>query len=111
MALDMLSSYRVMWLLCMFDLPVVEAEQRHRAQKFREGLLDLGFEMTQFSVYTRHCTSETAPSWRARIKERVPVEGRVQVITFTDAQFERMEIYYGGKKKPPAELPQQAMFW
>ena len=39
----------------MFDLPVVTKEQSREATKFREFLLDQGFEMSQFSVYARFC--------------------------------------------------------
>jgi len=47
----MLSGYRNMWLLVMFDLPVTQKEERKEAADFRNYLLDLGFEMAQFSVY------------------------------------------------------------
>lgn len=53
----MLSSYRIMWMIVMFDLPVVEKAERRAATEFRNSLLDLGFEMSQFSVYMRFCTS------------------------------------------------------
>ena len=42
-----------MWLQVMFDLPVNTKKQRKKATGFRNGLLDLGFEMIQFSVYQR----------------------------------------------------------
>ncbi len=45
-----------MWLMVMFDLPVTEKEQRKEATYFRNRLLDLGFEMIQFSVYMRFCS-------------------------------------------------------
>lgn len=37
----------------MFDLPVVEEVEREAATDFRNGLLDHGFAMSQFSVYMR----------------------------------------------------------
>lgn len=48
-----------MWMVVMFDLPVVEKAERRAATGFRNTLLDLGFEMSQFSVYMRFCTSQT----------------------------------------------------
>ena len=51
--------YRLMWMLVMFDLPVVEKAERKAATDFRNALLDMGFEMSQFSVYLRLCTSGT----------------------------------------------------
>ena len=55
----MLTGYRLMWMTVMFDLPVVEAEERRAATRFRNSLLDLGFQMCQYSVYMRFCTSGT----------------------------------------------------
>jgi CRISPR-associated endonuclease Cas2 len=53
----MLAGYRLMWMVVMFDLPVVEKAERKAATGFRNALLDMGFEMSQFSVYMRFCTS------------------------------------------------------
>ena len=39
----MLSGYRLMWVVVMFDLPVVEKAERKAATEFRNGLLDAGF--------------------------------------------------------------------
>ena len=36
-----------MWVVVMFDLPVVEKAERKAATDFRNSLLDLGFEMAQ----------------------------------------------------------------
>ena len=39
----MLSGYRLMWMIVMFDLPVVEKAERKAATEFRNALLDLGW--------------------------------------------------------------------
>lgn len=39
----MISGYRLMWLMVMFDLPVQTKKDRKLASKFRNDLLDLGF--------------------------------------------------------------------
>ena len=54
----MLSGYRLMWMAVMFDLPVMSPAERKAATDFRLALLDLGFDMNQFSVYMRFCTSQ-----------------------------------------------------
>ena len=43
-----------MWVWVLFDLPVLTSAERKRATRFRNDLLDLGFEMVQFSVIF-HC--------------------------------------------------------
>lgn len=39
-----------MWILVLFDLPVVEKQERKAATDFRNFLLDHGFSMVQFSI-------------------------------------------------------------
>ena len=53
-----LSGYRMMWLYVMFDLPVGTKAERKAATRFRQSLLDDGFEMAQFSVYLRFAESK-----------------------------------------------------
>ena len=53
-----LSGYRIMWLVVLFDLPVGTKKERKAANRFREKLRDLGFEMSQFSVYLRFCAGK-----------------------------------------------------
>jgi CRISPR-associated protein Cas2 len=38
------------WLMVAFDLPVVEDEDRKKASRFRNDLLDMGFTMMQESI-------------------------------------------------------------
>lgn len=45
------------WLMAMFDLPVLLEEERKEAARFRKSLLDDGFIMIQYSVYSRPCVS------------------------------------------------------
>ena len=52
-----LSPYRIMWLFVMFDLPVGTKREKKEATSFRNQLPDLGFEMSQFSVYLKYSAS------------------------------------------------------
>lgn len=104
----MLSGYRLMWMLVMFDLPVVEKEERRAATEFRHALLDMGFEMSQFSVYLRFCTSATqVETYCKRIERALPVGGRVNILQFTDKQYERIVSFQGKTKQPPKKAPDQ----
>ena len=44
-----------MRVIVMFDLPVITEKERKIATKFRKYLLDDGFIMMQYSVYSRIC--------------------------------------------------------
>ena len=46
-----------MWVIAMFDLPTDTPAARKSYTRFRKDLLDDGFTMMQFSVYSRHCAS------------------------------------------------------
>ena len=90
-----LSPYRVMWLFVMFDLPVGTKKERKQATRFRSHLLDLGFEMSQFSVYTKYCVSgEKSESVGNKIQRELPPGGKVDVLTITDKQFANMRRYH-----------------
>jgi CRISPR-associated protein Cas2 len=97
-----------MWIIVMFDLPVVEKAEQKAATAFRNTLLDLGFEMAQFSVYMRFCTSQAAIDVLSkRVEGALPEGGKVNILTFTDKQYERIQTFYGRNKKPPQKMPDQ----
>ena len=104
----LISGYRCMWVLAMFDLPVDTKKARRAYADFRKALLKDGFTKMQFSVYVRHCPSEeNATVHMQRVEKVVPPDGEVRIITFTDKQFERMRIFWGKMRKPPLPPPQQ----
>lgn len=82
--------------MAMFDLPTETKKARRRYTLFRKALLDDGFTMMQYSVYIRHCPSEeNAQVHTDRIKRALPATGEVRILTFTDIQFGRMQIFFG----------------
>jgi len=104
----MLLSYRLMWMLVMFDLPVIEKSDRKAATDFRNRLLDLGFEMTQFSVYMRFCSSSAQVDTLAKkIESNLPVGGKISILQFTDKQYERIISFQGIVQLPKNKLPKQ----
>lgn len=104
----MLSGYRLMWLVVMFDLPVVEKVERKAATEFRNNLLDQGFAMSQFSVYMRFCTSQAqVDTLCKRVENALPRGGKVSVLQFTDKQYERIISYHGQAKQPAHQTPDQ----
>jgi CRISPR-associated protein Cas2 len=104
----MLSGYRLMWMIVMFDLPVVEKAERKAATEFRNALLDLGFEMSQFSVYMRFCISPTQiDTYCKRVEDALPEGGKVNILQFTDKQYERIINFHGKAKLPANKAPDQ----
>ncbi|WP_338845583.1 CRISPR-associated endonuclease Cas2 [Massilia sp. W12] len=104
----MLSGYRIMWLLVMFDLPVLSKVERKAANDFRHALQDIGFEMVQLSVYARFCASQKQmETLCGKIQSNLPPGGQVSILQFTDKQYERILCFQGGAAAPPQEAPEQ----
>ena len=103
-----LSGYRAVWIFSMFDLPTDTKKARKAYSDFRKNLLKNGFSMVQYSVYVRHCASEeNANVHYNRVKNFLPPDGEVRLITVTDKQFARMQIFWGKMRKPTPEAPRQ----
>lgn len=92
----------------MFDLPVLTAEERHAATRFRLALLDEGFEMCQYSVYLRCCasTAETR-TYTAHVQSGLPEGGRVDILYFTDKQYENIVSFRGRLRGQQGKNPEQ----
>ena len=103
-----ISGYRFVWIVTLFDLPVDTREARKEYTRFRKFLLKDGFQRMQFSVYMRYCPSyENAHVHIKRVSANVPPDGEVRIIVITDKQFERMRIFQGKMRKPPENAPRQ----
>ena len=92
----------------MFDLPVKTKPQRKMATDFRKALLKDGFDMVQFSVYSRPCPSEeNARKHFDFVAAILPPKGRVRILQFTDKQYGRMACYQGEIPVKPERMPGQ----
>ena len=97
-----------MRLMVFFDLPMVTKAEKRAYTLFRRFLLNDGYDMMQFSVYARYCASEDrAAILRQAIRFAVPTEGHVRVLSVTDRQFGKMEIYRGKMATEPEKPPEQ----
>lgn len=104
----MLSGYRIVWMIVLFDLPVGTKKERKAATKFRKYLLDLGFEMSQFSVYMRFCAGkEQAETYTRHLEKNVPETGKVHIVYITDKQYENIACFDGRKRERERKNPEQ----
>lgn len=107
-----LSEYRSVWLFAMFDLPVDTKEAKTRYTRFRNFLLGEGFSRLQFSVYARYCGSEErSEAFKRRLRKALPPEGEVRLLSITDFQFGKMEVYRRKKLHPTEKPPEQVMLF
>lgn len=94
-----LSGYRLMWIMVLFDLPVITEKERKKATKFRNFLIDNSFEMVQFSVYMRSCPSKEHVERIIKLIEmNMPDDGKVDIIPITDKQYENIVTFRGNSK-------------
>jgi len=101
-----------MWLYVMFDLPVGTKGERRAATKFREFLLDQGFEMAQLSVYLRFAESKEAAETHIRhVRDELPEKGQVHIITITDKQYGNARIFTGREREHRSEKPVQLVLF
>jgi len=96
----------------MFDLPVGDEIARRNYSRFRTALLKEGFTMLQYSVYARYFRSEErSEAYRKRIKQSLPPEGDVRLITITDHQYGKMDRFLGRNRQQIEEPPEQLMLF
>ena len=101
-----------MWLVAMFDLPMLSKEEKRAYTDFRKFLLGDGFTKMQFSVYFRPCPSEENVQVHSkRVKANLPPDGEVRLMAFTDKQFERMQIFHGKTRGKTEKAPDQITFF
>ncbi|MBQ2958897.1 MAG: CRISPR-associated endonuclease Cas2 [Alistipes sp.] len=110
--MERFSEYQIMWVFVFFDLPTETKSERKRYAEFRKQLLRDGFTMFQFSIYLRHCPSrENADVHIKRVKQLLPKDGYVGILTVTDKQFGQMELFRGCQRvKRDQPVQQLEMF-
>ena len=92
----------------LFDLPVLTKKERRDATKFRKFLLDQGFDMCQLSVYMRFCSGkEQTQAYTRRVQSALPPAGKVQIVYFTDKQYENIVSFDGPQRQPANKNPEQ----
>jgi len=103
-----LNAYRIMWIMVLFDLPTETKKDKKAYTDFRKALLKDGFQMFQFSIYVRHCSSrENMLVHERRVKSALPERGLVGIMHITDKQFGDIELFDCRAEKKANPPPQQ----
>ena len=103
---------KLMWLMVFFDLPVKTKEQRKAATQFRNFLLNDGYMMVQYSVYSRTCRAQDAVDKHIRrALDQLPRTGSVRALQVTDKQYARMKILLGNQMAEETKGGQQLLFF
>ena len=82
----------------MFDLPVTTEKEKKIASKFRKYLLDDGYTMMQYSVYSRICKhNDDLNKHINRLKINSPKTGNIRLLQVTENQYNNMIMFCGTK--------------
>ena len=89
---------RFMRIIVMFDLPTATTEDKREYMHFRKGLIKLGLDMLQYSVYSRITrNNDDARKYINKVKSILPPVGSVRVLQVTEKQYSGMIIMLGDK--------------
>ena len=96
---------RAMRLVVMFDLPTGSKRERKTYAEFRKFLIGDGYNMEQFSVYTRVSLGrDNMDAHVERLKANLPAAGRVTLFCLTEKQYEdRSVLVCSDDYKPAAQ--------
>lgn len=108
------NSWRIMWVVAVFDLPTQTKIQRKRYAGFRKLLLHHGFTMLQYSVYIRNFpTMQQAQAIIKSLGPQTPPQGKTAFMMMTDKQYGLTKNFYGPaprQEKIPKKYEQLILF-
>lgn len=88
----------------MFDLPTETSTHRRNYRKFRKFLIQNGYSMMQYSIYTKIILNRPVLNYqKKKLQQNVPPEGYVDTLIVTEKQFVNMEMFGGDGKRSDQE--------
>lgn len=85
-----------MRIIVFFDLPVVKKRERKIYAQFRRFLLNDGYDMIQYSVYSRLCNGiDMTNKHLKRLSTSLPEKGSIRCLTITEKQYSEMKFLVG----------------
>jgi CRISPR-associated protein Cas2 len=101
-----------MRLIVLFDLPVRAKPDRRAYQQFHKFLINDGYVMMQFSVYTRITNGlDGVQKHLARLRANLPSKGSVRAMTVTEKQYESMLFLVGKPTTQEKTVAAQLQIW
>ena len=87
-----------MRIMVFFDLPVTTKKKRRDYTRFRKFLTTDGYDMLQFSVYSRIVNGEdSVDKHLKRLRSNLPPEGSVRFLQITERQDAAMKLLLGNQ--------------
>lgn len=96
----MIEQRTFMRMIVFFDLPTITKKNKQDYVRFRRFLLQDGFDMIQFSVYSRIVVGKDGELQHYnRIKAHLPPKGSIRCMTVTEKQYASIQSLVGKKSR------------
>lgn len=97
--------------ILFFDLPTETSEERRAYRQFHHFLIDEGWLMLQFSVYSKLTLNNTqATSVKNRVMKNRPKNGDIIILKVTEKQFASMDYILGKTTQSVANSDARVIF-
>lgn len=101
-----------MRMLLMFDMPTESVEDKKAYRKFRKFLINEGFLMHQFSIYSKFLLNSSSNNAMVRrLEQNNPQKGLITILTVTEKQFSRMIYLHGEMDNSVANSDSRIVFF
>jgi CRISPR-associated protein Cas2 len=101
-----------MRLVVLFDLPVAAKVDRQHYARFRKFLVEDGYSMMQFSVYSRVVVGlDGVDTHMKRLKANLPPRGHVRALAVTEKQYATMWFLVGTPTIQEESVGAQLQIW
>lgn len=96
--------FRIMRLIIMFDLPTETSNDRRNYRRFRKFLIENGYCMMQYSVYSKIILNRSALNLqKKKLHEHAPPRGYVDLLVVTEKQYTNIETLVGETERTKQE--------
>ena len=96
--MEYVNYYKQMRLILIYDLPMIEDEDKRIYQRFHNRLISIGFYMLQYSVYAKIIQNDQVyRQLTSKVSKMLPQKGNIALLKVTEKQYEDM-IYLRGEQ-------------
>lgn len=86
--------HRIMRMFVMFDLPTDTSEERREYRRFQKFLINNGYVMFQYSIYTKIILNHSAMQLhKSKLMKQIPERGKIDLMLVTEKQFATIESF------------------
>jgi len=93
-----------MRLIVMFDLPTETSADRRNYRKFRKFLIQNGYSMMQYSVYSKIVLNRPVLNYqKKKLEQNAPYKGYIDTLIVTENQYANIETIVGDRRRSNQE--------